>query len=196
MNLTNKNVLVFGSGISGIGAADLLAAVGANPVIYDENNIRITVTDFEVITLEQFRDKEVSVWNATIENNNDFDISINLSDVGNSYTTNMSLGSYIVGAHQKIHTTFEYGGGWVTYIIEGEDTNPMANRTFKIHIMDIHNKKVLFYGEEPITLYAEEIKDKTSKFELTSEGRVKIGEIDGVSVFIKKAKNSNKDSYS
>ena len=45
MNLTNKNVLVFGSGISGIGAADLLAAVGANPIIYDEN----TTKDFNII---------------------------------------------------------------------------------------------------------------------------------------------------
>lgn len=40
MNLKNKNVLVFGSGISGIGAADLLAAVGAIPIIYDENTSR------------------------------------------------------------------------------------------------------------------------------------------------------------
>ncbi len=37
MNLEGKKVLVFGSGISGIGAADLLVQVGANPVIYDEN---------------------------------------------------------------------------------------------------------------------------------------------------------------
>ena len=37
MNLENKKVLVFGSGISGIGAADLLVQVGAKPVIYDEN---------------------------------------------------------------------------------------------------------------------------------------------------------------
>ena len=44
MNLTNKNVLVFGSGISGIGAADLLAAVGANPIIYDENTCGKDVT--------------------------------------------------------------------------------------------------------------------------------------------------------
>ena len=35
--LKNKKVLVFGSGKSGIGAADLLAAVGACPVIYDGN---------------------------------------------------------------------------------------------------------------------------------------------------------------
>ena len=35
MELTGKRVLVFGSGKSGIGAADLLAAVGAVPVIYD-----------------------------------------------------------------------------------------------------------------------------------------------------------------
>lgn len=40
MNLENKNVLVFGSGISGIGAADLLASVGARPIIYDENENR------------------------------------------------------------------------------------------------------------------------------------------------------------
>ena len=37
MKLEGKNVLVFGSGISGIGAADLLKKVGANPVIYDGN---------------------------------------------------------------------------------------------------------------------------------------------------------------
>ena len=37
MKLEGKNVLVFGSGISGIGAADLLKQVGANPIIYDGN---------------------------------------------------------------------------------------------------------------------------------------------------------------
>ncbi len=37
MDLSGKNVLVFGSGVSGIGAADLLAAVGAHPIIYDGN---------------------------------------------------------------------------------------------------------------------------------------------------------------
>ena len=37
MNLQGKRVLVFGSGKSGIGAADLLEQVGACPVIYDGN---------------------------------------------------------------------------------------------------------------------------------------------------------------
>jgi UDP-N-acetylmuramoylalanine--D-glutamate ligase len=37
MKLENKRVLVFGAGISGIGAADLLKKVGADPVIYDGN---------------------------------------------------------------------------------------------------------------------------------------------------------------
>ncbi|NCB91384.1 MAG: UDP-N-acetylmuramoyl-L-alanine--D-glutamate ligase [Clostridia bacterium] len=37
MKIKEKNVLVFGSGISGIGAADLLKKVGACPVIYDGN---------------------------------------------------------------------------------------------------------------------------------------------------------------
>ena len=35
MELKGKKVLVFGAGKSGIGAADLLGAVGAIPVIYD-----------------------------------------------------------------------------------------------------------------------------------------------------------------
>jgi UDP-N-acetylmuramoylalanine--D-glutamate ligase len=37
MDLQGKKVLVFGSGKSGIGAADLLGSVGAKPVIYDGN---------------------------------------------------------------------------------------------------------------------------------------------------------------
>ncbi len=37
MYLKNKKVLVFGSGVSGIGAADLLGKVGAFPVIFDGN---------------------------------------------------------------------------------------------------------------------------------------------------------------
>lgn len=37
MNLSGKKVLVFGSGKSGIGAADLLGQVGACPLIYDGN---------------------------------------------------------------------------------------------------------------------------------------------------------------
>lgn len=38
MRLHNKKVLVFGSGKSGIGAADLLGAVGAFPIIFDGND--------------------------------------------------------------------------------------------------------------------------------------------------------------
>ena len=44
MSLEGKKVLVFGSGISGIGAADLLNAVGACPVVYDGND-RLSAED-------------------------------------------------------------------------------------------------------------------------------------------------------
>ena len=37
MDLKGKKVLVFGSGKSGIGAAELLGQVGADPIIYDGN---------------------------------------------------------------------------------------------------------------------------------------------------------------
>ena len=39
MEFTNKNVLVFGTGISGISAANLLESVQAHVVLYDENII-------------------------------------------------------------------------------------------------------------------------------------------------------------
>lgn len=53
MNLTGKRVLVFGSGISGIGAADLLHEVQAVPVIYDGNE---SVSREEI--LDRLRQKE------------------------------------------------------------------------------------------------------------------------------------------
>lgn len=37
MDFSNKHVLVFGSGVSGIGAADLLWEIGACPILYDGN---------------------------------------------------------------------------------------------------------------------------------------------------------------
>ncbi len=37
MDFTGKNVLVFGSGVSGVGAAGLLSRMGACPIIYDGN---------------------------------------------------------------------------------------------------------------------------------------------------------------
>lgn len=42
MELKGKKVLVFGSGLSGIGAADLLVKAGAEPVIYDEKKEKKT----------------------------------------------------------------------------------------------------------------------------------------------------------
>mgnify|MGYP004446039511 CR=1 FL=1 len=48
MELMNKRVLVFGTGISGIGAADLLEKVQAFPILYDGN---------EKLTVEEVRGK-------------------------------------------------------------------------------------------------------------------------------------------
>ena len=42
MELKGKKVLVFGAGKSGIGAADLLGAVGACPILYDLSLIHIS----------------------------------------------------------------------------------------------------------------------------------------------------------
>ena len=58
MKLEGKKVLVFGSGISGIGAADLLAEVGAKPMIYDEN---INRTESEILNKVQ-KPEQVSVY--------------------------------------------------------------------------------------------------------------------------------------
>lgn len=55
MDLKDKKVLVFGSGKSGIGAADLLGAEGARPVIYDGNE----KTDREQVLGKQ---QEHTLW--------------------------------------------------------------------------------------------------------------------------------------
>ena len=38
MDMENKRVLVFGTGVSGIGAADLLLEKGAGVILYDGND--------------------------------------------------------------------------------------------------------------------------------------------------------------
>ena len=59
MQLKDKTVLVFGTGISGIGSADLLEKVKAKPILYDGN---------EKLTDEEVRAKLPAGSNAQIEN--------------------------------------------------------------------------------------------------------------------------------
>ncbi|MDO4616319.1 MAG: UDP-N-acetylmuramoyl-L-alanine--D-glutamate ligase [Lachnospiraceae bacterium] len=56
MEWTGKKVLVFGSGKSGIGAASLLSALGAKPVLYDGND-GLDPADI----LDQLEDKETEI---------------------------------------------------------------------------------------------------------------------------------------
>ena len=58
VDLKNKNVLVFGTGISGIAAADLLGAVGASPILYDGNQ----EVDKEAVLHKTKGDYPVSVY--------------------------------------------------------------------------------------------------------------------------------------
>ena len=58
MNLQGKKVLVFGSGKSGIGAAELLGQVGAEPVIYDGN----ADLDKEAVVHKVKHCKDISVY--------------------------------------------------------------------------------------------------------------------------------------
>ena len=44
-DLRGKKVLIVGTGISGIGAAEVLCRVGACPVLYDENEKLIKTAD-------------------------------------------------------------------------------------------------------------------------------------------------------
>ncbi len=56
MDWTDKKVLVFGSGKSGIGAADLLSQLGARPLVYDGND-RLDPAE----VLEKLNDKETRI---------------------------------------------------------------------------------------------------------------------------------------
>ena len=58
MNLQGKKVLVFGSGKSGIGAAELLGQVGAEPIIYDGN----ADLDKEAVVHKVKHCKDISVY--------------------------------------------------------------------------------------------------------------------------------------
>ena len=58
MNLQGKKVLVFGAGKSGIGAAELLGQVGAEPVIYDGN----ADLDKEAVVHKVKHCKDISVY--------------------------------------------------------------------------------------------------------------------------------------
>ena len=58
MQLKDKTVLVFGTGISGIGSADLLEKVKAKPILYDGN---------EKLTDEEVRAKLPAGSNAQID---------------------------------------------------------------------------------------------------------------------------------
>ena len=58
VDLKNKNVLVFGTGISGIAAADLLGAVGASPILYDGNQ----EVDKEAVLHKTKGDYPVSIY--------------------------------------------------------------------------------------------------------------------------------------
>ena len=55
MNFVNKNVLVYGTGISGISAVSLLESVQARVILYDENT-KITKEQVQSF-LEQFHSK-------------------------------------------------------------------------------------------------------------------------------------------
>lgn len=58
--LKGKNVLVVGSGISGVGAVSLLDKMGATPILFDENE-KITVEDLEKKLPEGVKAKCVAV---------------------------------------------------------------------------------------------------------------------------------------
>ena len=58
MNLQGKKVLVFGAGKSGIGAAELLGQVGAEPIIYDGN----ADLDKEAVVHKVKHCKDISVY--------------------------------------------------------------------------------------------------------------------------------------
>ena len=56
MKLENKNVLVAGTGISGIGATKLLMAVGAEVIVYDSNEA-VSYTHLDVYKRQVKRNK-------------------------------------------------------------------------------------------------------------------------------------------
>lgn len=156
-------------------------------VVYDKNDICITVTDFDMASNN--RKNPSPTWHAFVENNSDYNITLYPTDENNSYS-NINISQNIVGARQSAFIDFTWGGN---LIIPEDIEAPLPCVSFSLHMFC--NSKILFYADELITLHTERPPDKTLYLEMSSDS-IKLAENQNITLYLVKEQDDNgKTSY-
>ena len=114
MNLQGKQVLVFGSGISGIAATDLLKQVGAKPIIYDGNEQRDK--DEILAKLRDAKDVKVIVGNLGDEEIDKLELVILSPGVPNDLPVVDKFREKEIPVWGEIELAYSFGAGRVIAI--------------------------------------------------------------------------------
>ena len=114
MDLKGKQVLVFGSGISGIAATDLLKRVGAKPIIYDGNEQRDK--DEILAKLRDAKDVKVIVGNLNDEEIDKLELVILSPGVPNDLPVVDKFREKEIPVWGEIELAYSFGAGRVIAI--------------------------------------------------------------------------------
>jgi len=163
MNLENKNVLVYGSGLSGMAAADLLASKGAKVTIFDEDATKtFAETPAYPIVLGTFSEADMAALDLVV-------MSPGVPLDGPLVKRFYERGIEVIG---EIELAFQVGKGDVLAIT---GTNGKTTTTSLLgEIMKRHSKNTYVVGNigHPYTLVANQTDDEsiivaeTSSFQL------------------------------
>lgn len=160
MNLKDKRVLVFGSGISGIGAADLLKTVGAVPVIYD-GNVKLNPDDIRA-KLQDGEDVEVILGELSEEAIAALDLVVLSPGVPTDLPIVLKLKNRGLTIWGEVELAYQMGKGRVLAIT---GTNGKTTTTAMLgKIMSDYLDSVYVVGNigTPYTSVALEMKDNTT----------------------------------
>lgn len=114
MELANKKVLVFGSGLSGIAVADLLEKIHAIPVIYDGNEQK---TEEEILSkLENGKSTSVILGNLKDEEMDDLDLVVLSPGVPNDLPIVDKFRTKNIPIWGEIELAYQMGRGKVVAI--------------------------------------------------------------------------------
>ena len=114
MDLTNKQVLVFGSGISGIAATNLLKEVGAKPIVYDGNDQK---SEDEILAkLQDAKDTKVILGTLSDEVIDELDLVILSPGVPNDLPVVDKFREKGILVWSEIELAYAYGRGKIIAI--------------------------------------------------------------------------------
>ena len=160
MNLKDKKVLVFGSGISGIGAADLLKTVGAIPIIYD-GNVKLNPDDIRG-KLQDGKDVEVILGELSQDMMSALDLVVLSPGVPTDLPIVMKMKEQGLKIWGEVELAYQMGQGRVLAIT---GTNGKTTTTAMLgKIMSDYLESVYVVGNigTPYTSVALEMKEHTT----------------------------------